>query len=186
MQEFNIILENHKKIMEIKKHIKIAAPLFKGNKKWFKQSFNDNFVEIDFDKSTDYQYRFLTITFDPKKFTFNQLTNPQELINYGLNAIYELRYLFNKNPLIVVEYHKSGIPHFHMNYSVDGPLEHMTLILRLKYYFSKDLRTKHCIHDRIFNDFGIKYIKKSNSKYFTFKILLEKYKKNLTKNCVEL
>lgn len=183
-QQFNIILEKHNDIMELKKYIKIAAPHYKGNNKWFSYEIKDQFEERIFDLNTEYRYRFLTVTFDPKKFTFNQLTNPPELINYGLNCFYELRYLFKNNPIIVIEYHKSGIPHFHINYDVEGPLEHATLLLRLRYYFSKDLRTKHSIHDRIFNDIGINYIKKSNSKYLTFKILIENLKNNLTKNSV--
>lgn len=170
-QDFNVIVENAQAMAKLKKHISVSAPEFKGNNKWFSEELKDKFVVQKFDISTNYQYRFATITFDPKKFTLNQLTQPILLVRYALNAIYDLRYLFKDKPIIVIEYHKSGIPHIHMNYTVNGPMEHATLILRLAYYFAKDLRNKKCIHDRIFNEGGQQYIKKSNTEYYTFKIL---------------
>lgn len=170
MQDFQIIVQNAQKMAQLKKHIKISAPQFKGNKQWFTQDISGLFVERLFDTSTNWQYRFMTVTFDPKKFTLNQLTNPKELITYGLNAIYSLRNLFKENPLIIVEYHKSGIPHFHINYTVNGVLELATLKLRMQYYFSKDLRNKRAVHDRVFNEGGHQYMQKSNITYFQFKL----------------
>lgn len=179
MQEFNIIVENAQKMAQLKKHIKISAPQFKGITKWFTQDISGLFVERLFDTSTNWQYRFMTVTFDPKKFTLNQLTNPIELINYGLNAIYDLRYLFKQNPLIIIEYHKSGIPHFHINYEVNGVLELATLKLRMQYYFSKDLRNKRAIHDRVFNEGGHQYMQKSNTTYLQFKLWEKPLEKSL-------
>lgn len=177
-EQFALIVENAQKMALLKKHIKVSAPQFKGNTKWFTQPCN-HFVERKFDESTEWKYRFLTVTFDPKKFTLNQLTDVPALINYFHNAIYDLRYLFKDNPIIILEFHKSGIPHFHINYNVDGVLELNTLLLRLKYYFSKDLRTKHCIHDRLFNINGQSYMKKSNDKYFQFKVWEKPLEKSL-------
>ena len=137
MQEFQVIVENAKKMAQLKKHIKVSAPHFKGHKEWFTQDISGQFVERMFDNSTKWQYRFMTVTFDPKRFTTEQLINPIGLIHYGFNAIYDLRYLFKENPLIIIEYHKTGIPHFHINYTVNGPLELATLKLRMQYYFSK-------------------------------------------------
>lgn len=169
-QDFNVIVENAQAMAKLKKHIQHSAPEFKGNTRWFSEEVKDKFTSVNFDISTNYQYRFATITFAPDKFTLNQLTQPILLVRYALNAIYDLRYLFKENPIIVVEYHKSGIPHIHMNYSVGGPMEHATLLLRLRYYFAKDLRNKKCIHDRVFNEGGQTYIKKSNNNYYTFKV----------------
>lgn len=169
-EEWNQIVYNAQQLAKLKKHIEVAAPTFKGNMKWFNTDISGLFVERMFDTSTNYHYRFMTITFDPKKFTFNQLTDVPGLLRYFFNCIYNLKNLFKENPIIILEFHKSGIPHFHMNYSVNGPLELNTLILRMQYYFSKDLRTKHAIHDRIFNEYGQKYMQKANTKYYQFKV----------------
>lgn len=179
MQDFNIIVENAKTIAALRKHIQVSAPQFKGISKWFDQPLEDKYVIKQFDSSTLFKYRFITITFDPHKFTLNQLTQPVSLIRYALNALYDLRYLFKDNPIIVVEYHKSGIPHLHINYNINTPLEHATLLLRLRYYFSKDLRNKRCIHDRIFNEGGQSYIQKSNQQYYTFNIMEKPLEKSL-------
>jgi hypothetical protein len=170
MQDFQVIVENAKKMAQLKKHIKVSAPQFKGNTKWLTQDISGLFVERHFDTSTNWQYRFMTVTFDSRKFSFNELTNPKELITYGLNAIYSLRNLFKENPLIIIEYHKTGIPHFHINYTVNGVLELATLKLRMQYYFSKDLRNKYAVHDRVFNEGGHQYMQKSNTSYYQFKI----------------
>ena len=176
MQDFNIIVENAQAIAKLKKHIKVSAPHFKGNNKWFTQDLSGLFVKRQFDNTIEWQHRFATITFDPKRFTENQLSQPLLLINYGLNAIYDLRNLFKHNPIIIIEYHKSGIPHFHINYSCDTLLEHATLMLRMKYYFAKDLRTKAAIHDRVFNEHGHDYMQKSNTAYYQFKLWQESLK----------
>lgn len=168
-QDFNVILENQKAIAQIKKYIKICAPHFKGNKEWMNLDFRQNFNIVPFDESVQYNYRFMTLTFDPKKFSFNELSQPEKLLNYVFNAIYSLKDLFSTNPIIVVEFHKSGIPHIHMNYSTSGPLQQYSLMLRLKYYLSKDLRNRHAVHDRIFNESGIGYIKKSNNSFYNIK-----------------
>lgn len=167
IQEFNIIVEDAKAIAKLKKHITNTVPHFKGIKNWLSLE-PEGFQLQSFNDTTEWQYRFLTITFSPKKFTFNELTQPQKLINYALNALKDLQNLFKGKPLIVIEYHKSGIPHVHLNYSTETPLEHSTLQLRLQYYFAESLRNKRCIHDRIFNEGGKQYITKSNSQYYTF------------------
>lgn len=167
-QDFNLIVDDARQIAKLKKHIKSTVPHFKGLKKWL-SSNPEGFGLHDFSEIKEWRSRFLTITFSPKKFSFNELTQPQKLINYALNCIYSLKNLFKDNPYIVVEYHKSGIPHIHLNYSCVSVLEHSTLILRLQYYFAENLRNKKCIHDRMFNDGGINYIQKSNKQYYTFK-----------------
>ncbi len=169
MQDFNIIVQNAQAMAKLKKHIKISAPQFTGRSVWFETDSRQYFVERKFDESTLWRYRFITITFDPKKFTLNQLTQPIKLLQYAFNALYDLRFLFANNIRAVVEYHKSGIPHIHMNYDVRGPLEHATLLLRLRYYFSKDLRNRRAIHDRTFNEYGPGYMQKANQTYFEFK-----------------
>lgn len=170
-QEFNLIVENAKAINKLKKHIKATVPHFKGAKSiWLhKEDIINEYDQLPFLPETVYKYRFLTITFDPRKFSFNELTQPKLLINYALNALFDLRNLFKGKPIIIIEYHKSGIPHFHINYDVEGQLELSTLILRLKYFFSENLRNKICIHDRVFNEYGKNYMRKSNETYFTFK-----------------
>lgn len=170
MQDFQIIVENAKKMAQLKKHIKVSAPQFKGHLKWFTQDISGLFVERLFDTSTNWQYRFMTVTFDPKKLTKLQQIDPIGLIRYAFNAIYSIRNLYKENPIIIIEYHKSGLPHFHINYTVNGPLELATLKLRMQYYFSNDLRNKRAIHDRIFNEGGHQYMQKSNISYYQFKL----------------
>jgi len=179
-QEFNIIVHDALALNRLKSHIKKAVPHFKGIKKWLIESIDEVYEDKNFDdlfngKSSPsqdgmtFRNRFLTITFDPKKFTFNELTQPEKLIRYAKNALNDLKNLFKGKPIIIIEYHKSGIPHIHMNYECASPLEHSTLILRLKYFFSESLRNRNCIHDRVFNNGGIEYMKKANKTYFTFK-----------------
>lgn len=170
MQDFNIVVENAKKMAELKKHIKYTVPHFKGIKKWLTESVSEKYVSKGFNNEMKWNYRFMTLTFDPKKFSKNELSQPIQCITYALNAIYDVRHLFTANPIVVIEYHKSGIPHVHFNYSVKGPLEHATLILRMRYFFAQDLRNTKAVHDRIFNEGGIAYITKSNTDYYTFKI----------------
>lgn len=166
-QDFNKLVSDAQKIAQLKKHIKIAVPQFKGNKEWLHSEPN-GFESRPWTDDMKWNGRFVTITFSPKKFTFNELTQPKKLINYALNAIYSLKNLLETKPYLVIEYHKSGIPHIHMNYTPKDELCLMTFLLRLQYYFAENLRNKRCIHDRIFNDGGITYIKKSNDFYITF------------------
>lgn len=181
-QEFNVIVENAKQVNKLRTHIKSTVPYFKGIKKWLDNDITPEYETYDFNTLKEegirdvpiHQYRFLTITFDPKKFSYNELTQPVKLINYLKNALFSLKNLFKVKPIIIVEYHKSGIPHFHINYTVNGPLEHSTLILRLQYYFSESLRNRKCIHDRVYNTHGLNYMEKSNKTFFTFKNGLEK------------
>ena len=167
-QEFNIIVEDARALNKLRSHIKKAVPHFKGIKKWLIESVDEEYQTLPWGDVV-HQYRFLTITFDPKKFTFNELTQPIKLITYAKNALRDLKNLFKKKPLIIIEYHKTGIPHLHINYECNSPLEHATLILRLKYFFSESLRNKKCIHDRMANETCINYMKKANDTYFTFK-----------------
>jgi hypothetical protein len=171
MQDFNLIVSNAQAMAKLKKTIKISAPQFTGRKEWFESNPYSNFVERKFDESTEWKSRFITITFDPRKFTLNQLTQPVKLLHYAFNALNDLKFVFSKNIIAVVEYHKSGIPHIHLNYEVKGPLEHATVILRLRYYFSKDLRNRRAIHDRVFNEGGTQYIKKSNQTYLEYRLM---------------
>jgi len=166
-QEFNIIVEDAKALSKLKATIKYAVPHFKGIKKWLIESVDDAYITKPWDGVT-HQYRFLTITFDPKKFTFNELTQPDKLIRYAKNALKDLQNLFKDKPLIIIEYHKSGLPHLHINYQCETPLHHATLILRLRYFFSESLKNKRCIHDRMANETCINYMKKANTEYFTF------------------
>lgn len=169
MQDFQLIVSNAQAMAKLKKHIKISAPQFTGRSVWFDQNPYPNFIERKFDESTKWLTRFITITFDPRKFTLNQLTQPIRLLNYAFNALNDLKYVFQKNIIAVVEYHKSGVPHLHLNYDVRGPLEHATILLRLRYYFSKDLRNRNAIHDRMFNEGGIKYMQKANQTYLEYR-----------------
>lgn len=180
-QEWNIIVEQAQAVAKLKKHIQ-AVPYFQGKKEWIRKDpefIQNHYHQIEFNSMTPYQYRFMTITFDPKKFSFNELTQPDILLTYFFKALHSLKNLFKENPIIIVEYHKTGIPHIHMNYSTHGPLEHATLELRMRYYFSKTLRNKRCIHDRIFNDGGKQYITKSNTHYYTFKTFIKPLEKPL-------
>ena len=171
MQDFNLIVEHAKSIANLKKTIQRATPHFKGIKSWLYKDVDDQFENVKFSDSTNYQTRFLTITFDPQKFTFNELTQPLLLTNYLKNSLLDLKTLFKQSPICIIEYHKSGVLHAHINYECNDVLSHTTLLLRLKYYFSATLRNKHAIHDRHFNQGGIQYITKDNQTYFTIKNL---------------
>lgn len=169
-QEFNILVDDAKALTKLRNHIKYAVPHFKGVKQWLIKEIDGAYITKSFNElsASDFRLRFLTITFDPRKFTFNELTQPIKLINYAKNALYDLKNLFREKPLIIIEYHKSGIPHIHVNYSCATPLEHATLILRLRYFFSESLKNRKCIHDRMFNLGGIIYMKKANETFYTF------------------
>lgn len=168
MQDFNVIVENAQAIAKLKKHISASVPDFKGSKKMLVTP-NNNFQSRMLDWIKDYNYRFITITFDPKKFSFNELTQPDLLHNYVLNVLWELRTLFSHNIILIREFHVSGIPHYHLNYSCGTPLEHASLILRLRYYFASSLKNRKCIHDRVFNEGGKQYMAKSNKSFYEFK-----------------
>lgn len=167
LQEFNLVVEQANAISKLKRVIQ-CTPTYKGSQKFFEKPPNNVFREREFSESTQYYTRFMTITFDPKKFTFNQLTQPELLKNYVFNAIYNLYKLFKGNIRLIFEYHKSGILHTHLNYEAWDIHCHAHILLRLRYYFSKTLKNKSCIHDRIFNDGGIKYLQKSNKTYYEF------------------
>lgn len=164
-----IIIDDARAIARVRKHIKYIVPSFTGKRTWLIQDVKDQYEFHTFDKAI-WQYRFMTVTFDPRKFSANELSQPYKLINYFQNAMLEMKNLLKGLPIIVMEFHKSGIPHFHINYSTEGVLELNSFILRMRYYFSKDLRTRATIHDRIFNDHGKDYIQKSNDAFFTYKI----------------
>jgi len=166
-QDFNLIVENAKHINKLRKHIKSSVPHFKGVKKWLTQDIDKEYIWLPL-HNAQLQYRFMTLTFDPRKFSFNELSQPKLLINYVKNCLYDLRNLFRQEPVIIIEYHKSGIPHFHLNYECVGVLEHNTLLLRLRYFLSENLRNKSSVHDRIANQYCKNYMMKSNDQYFTF------------------
>jgi hypothetical protein len=166
-QDFNLLVDNAKHIAKLRKHIKTTVPHFKGLKKWLTSNVDKEYIWLPLNIAP-LGYRFMTLTFDPKKFSFNELTQPQLLINYVRNCLLDLSNLFKAPPVIIIEYHKSGIPHFHLNYECNGVLEHNTLLLRLRYYLSDSLRNKSSVHDRIANEYCKNYMKKSNEQYFTF------------------
>lgn len=150
---------------------------FNGKTKYMEPVNNDNFEKLSFENTTPpWGYRFITITFDPVKFGANFLSQPQVCKNYIFNVLTELEPLFGKF-MLIFEYHKSGILHAHISYTVksaetdedEALLEHSTLKIRLLYYFSKSLRNKKAIHDRMFNEGGKKYMTKSNIYYYIFK-----------------
>lgn len=170
-QDFNLVIEDAHAIAKLKKTIKSACPTFKGkNKQWFDSIplfMEDKSKHISYDayaklNQDQYGYRFTTITFDPKKFSMTELINPTKLINYIGNALEDLKELYTKCYL-TYEVTKMGIVHAHINYTCDSVLTHTTFQLRLKYYFANDLRNRHAIHDRIFNDNGINYMTKSGT-----------------------
>lgn len=179
---FNMIIENAEAMARLKKSIKCTTPTFKGKTQWFTQDISDRFIKMQFGPGTQWQYRFLTVTFDYRRFTLDQLTKPQELLNYFQNVIYDLRDLFSRNPIIILEYHKNGVPHFHLNYECEDPMKLTTLILRLRYYFQKDLRNNRPIHDRIFNEGGQTYMQKANTTYFQFKLWEKPLEKSIEKS----
>lgn len=148
---------------------------FSGKKDYMKPVHNENYKQVQFDENTPWGNRFITITFDPNKFGANFLSQPQTCKNYVFNVLNELKPLFDKM-VFVFETHKSGIIHAHLSYKVksadtdvdEAQLELATLKLRLKYYFSKSLKNKKCIHDRIFNEGGKQYMTKTNKSYYKF------------------
>lgn len=167
-QDFNILVDDAQAIAKLKKDIKSAVPEYKGkNKQWFDKVplfMEDKSKHLSYDAyaklpTTEYGGRFATITFDPKKFSLKELIDPQKLINFIGNALEELKPFYTKCYL-TYELTKMGIVHAHINYTCDSLITQTTFILRLKYYFAKDLRNRHAIHDRIFNDGGITYMSK--------------------------
>jgi len=168
-QNFNQIVLDAKKIAAIRKSIPKAVKDFKGNKKWLTDNaISGAFENKTFTKDTEYKYRFMTITFDPKKFSFKELANFNQLHNYVLNALHSIQDYFAGNILLVREFHKSGLPHYHLNYSCPDQFTQHHVLFRMKYYFQQHLNNKHCIHDRIFNEGGKQYIKKVNMQYIQF------------------
>lgn len=166
-----------RKIAHLKKWIRTCVQHFKGQSKWLTTDVASEYKSKLFLNNSDspapagddvWKYRFITITFDPKKFSFNELSRPEWLHNYTLNALLELKVLFDGNIILVREYHQSGVPHYHLNYTpvTSDAIYHINL--RLRYYFSATLQNKHCIHDRIFNAGGYKYITKASGKYWSF------------------
>lgn len=179
MQAFNVIVDNAHAMAQLRKNIKGIIPNFRGKSSFFSDIPSGEFVENSLNSVVNWNQRFLTITFDPRKFSTNELTQPIKLHNYVLNALWELRFVFCKNIILIREFHKSGIPHYHLNYSCATPLDHACLLLRLKYYFAKDLRNRNCIHDRYFNNGGIEYMKKANYNYWTYAEFLPEAEQNL-------
>lgn len=180
LQKFNQLVEHERSIQTLKKYIKKSVNYFSGHKRWLTTNPSEHYDEILFTPEPHYEeihlpagrrwrYRFMTITFDPKKFSFNELTQPDKLDNYVKNVLLNVKELFDGNIILVREYHKSGVPHYHLNYTPLNPdaLEH--LILRMRYYFSSGLINKYCIHDRIFNEGGTIYMQKYAKTYFQFK-----------------
>lgn len=170
-QEFNELVQQARAIVALKKHIKMCIPHFQGKQSWLKYDiFKYEYKELLLDSlhPIEYNYRFMTLTFDPRKFSYNELTQPEKLHNYMLNALNDVKHLFKGNIILVREYHKSGIPHYHLNYSTHDLNTLMHLKLRMQYYLSKTLRNRYAVHDRIFNAGGIEYLKKANDTYFAF------------------
>ena len=167
-QDFNLIVENARTMAMLRKNIKHCVPEFKGKSSFLSDVPSGRFTEKPINQTPKLVGRFMTITFDPKKFSPNELSQPSKLHNYILNALWELRFLFSKNIFLVREFHRTGIPHYHMNYECHGVLEHATLILRMKYYFSNNLNNKYCIHDRTANDGALAYLTKSATSYFLY------------------
>jgi len=169
-QEFNELVEQARAIVALKKHIKMCIPHFQGKQSWLKYNPKYEYKELLLSdlNPIDYNYRFMTLTFDPAKFSYNELTQPEKLHNYMLNALYDIRHLFTRNIILVREYHKSGVPHYHLNYTTHDTNTLIHLKLRMQYYLAKSLRNKFAVHDRIFNAGGIEYLKKANDTYFAF------------------
>ena len=167
-QNFNQIVLDAKAIAQIRKSIPKATPDFKGCKAWLKDLDKFKWQMGTFAGATVWKYRFMTVTFDPKKFSFKELADIGALTSYVLNAIHSLKDYFDGNVILVREYHKSGVPHFHLNYSCPDQFCQNHVLLRMKYYFQQHLNNKHCIHDRIFNEGGKQYISKVNKQYFRF------------------
>lgn len=169
-QDFNVLLDNHHAMVKLQKFIKLSVPEFRGKKQFLSEDISGKFEQNNaFHRFNGWRTRFMTITFDPKKFSINELSQPKVLHNYILNSLYELRHLFSKNIILVREYHKSGIPHYHMNYECADIHAHMCLLLRMRYYFAKTLQNRSAIHDRMFNEGGKAYLMKSNDVFISFK-----------------
>lgn len=163
---FNLLVEDARKIAKLKKWIKSSVAHFKGKNSWFVvDNPNYNIVPIQWDEN---YYRFMTITFDPKKFSFRELADPNKLHNYVQNAIWDVKDLFKGNILLIREYHKSGVPHYHLCYNTydTDTLNHLKL--RMRYYFSAHLKNHKCIHDRVFNEGGKTYVRKANHMCWRF------------------
>lgn len=167
-QDFNIVVDDARAIAKLKRTIKSSCPEYKGKQKeWFNkvplflEDKNKHLSSDQYKQLKEYGYRFTTITFDPKKFSLNELIHPDKLINYIGNALEELKPFYTKC-FLTYELTKMGIVHAHINYSCDSVLTHTTLQLRLKYYFAKHLNNKHAIHDRVFNEYGVNYMIKSD------------------------
>jgi len=167
-QNFNNVVLDAKAVAKLRKSIPKATPHFKGLKGWLKEYDHSQWMLANFKDDTDYKYRFMTITFDPKKFSFKELANAPYLHSYVMNALLSIKSYFDGNIILVREYHANGIPHYHMNYSASDQVNHNHILIRMKYYFQQHLNNRHCIHDRIFNDGGKKYITKTNKTYYRF------------------
>lgn len=168
-QEFNMVVEQAQAMAKLKKSITGSVPHFKGLKKWLKQPTED-FIELDFSNNKIHYSKFITLTFDPKKFSLNELTQPTLLDNYIKNCLLDLQNLFkDKTIMLVREFHKTGIPHYHLLCNFETPLEQNTCILRLRYFLSAKLTNKRSVHLRPANEYAINYISKSNTKYLNFK-----------------
>lgn len=174
LQDWNIVIDDARQYAKLRNQIKIRVPDYKGkNPELFSAPkvdsfYNDGNRALTFQQYIDlpeHGYRFTTITFDPKKFGFKTLCNPGKCVNFIVNVLEELKPLYTKCYLIF-ELHKSGIVHAHINYTCQTTLDWATFQLRLKYYFANDLRNKHAIHDRIFNNIGLNYMVKEDSKLF--------------------
>lgn len=166
-QKFNNVVLDAKQIARIRKSIPMATKDFKGVKGWLIQ--DPPLYEVcKFKNDTEWKYRFMTITFDPKKFSFKELCDIHSLTRYTMHALYSIKDYFDGNIILIREYHNSGVPHFHLNYSVPDQFCHNHVLLRMKYYFQQHLNNKHCIHDRIFNEGGKQYMQKANLDYYKF------------------
>lgn len=172
-QDFNIVVENYKQMVKLRKHIQNICPHFRGKTSFFSDSISGKFAWNYLNSVQNWNTRFCTITFDPKKFSANELSQPIKLHNYVLNALFELKSLFSKNIILIREYHKTGIPHYHLNYQCGDVHAHAHLLIRLRYYFAKTLKNKRCIHDRYFNEGGKQYMSKSNDIYYCFRDYVE-------------
>lgn len=170
-KDFNDVVAQAKKVAALKKFIKSTVPFFRGKQSWLVRDpsvLEYKKLKLSDLTANDYNYRFMTLTFDPKKFSANELSDPRKLHCYMLNALLEVQYLFAKNIILIREYHKSGIPHYHLNYTPKDTdcLEHLKV--RMRYYLCNNLYNKYGIHDRIFNNGGIEYLKKANDYYYSF------------------
>jgi len=173
LQDWNIVIEDARQLAKLRKHIKINTPDYKGKSPELMEDKDNTFLR-DENKKLSYEryrqlsehgYRFTTITFDPKKFGFEFMTNPKKQLNFIVNVLEKLKPLFTKC-YAIIELHKSKVLHCHINYTCPDVMTWATLQLRLKYYFAYDLRNKHAIDDRIFNSIGLDYMTKEDTKLF--------------------